>query len=112
MFKKLKGGLGLKGADTGVKYKIDVQSVAVDGLPDGVKKCRVVMSRGAKVVMTDVKDARNGGCGMCSTPRTCSTPMRLANHEHTFLRQAWPPSSRSFLKSAPSKRKGKTLGTR
>ena len=61
MFKKL--GNKLSGALKGkgnVKYKIEVQIVQIDGLPDAVKKCRVVMSRASKVAMTVVKDLRNG----------------------------------------------------
>jgi hypothetical protein len=59
--KKLGRGIGLsKGGVAGIKYSIDVQVVSVDGLPDSVKKCRVVMGRGAKISMTDVKDTRAG----------------------------------------------------
>ena len=61
MFKKFGlSKLGLSKGGKGAKYKLEVQIVSVDGMPDAVKKCRVVMSRAAKVAMTDVKDTRNG----------------------------------------------------
>ena len=61
MFKKFGlSKLGLSKGGKGAKYKLEVQVVSVDGMPDAVKKCRVVMSRAAKVAMTDVKDTRNG----------------------------------------------------
>lgn len=61
MFKKFGlSKLGLSKGGKGAKYKLEVQIISVDGMPDAVKKCRVVMSRAAKVSMTDIKDTRNG----------------------------------------------------
>ena len=79
MFKKFSGltkGLGKGGK--GQRYKIEVQVVQVEGLPDAVKKARVVMSRSSKVSMTDVKDTRNGkeSDGPCMD--TCS--MRVSRY--------------------------------
>ncbi|GAX78579.1 hypothetical protein CEUSTIGMA_g6018.t1 [Chlamydomonas eustigma] len=95
--KKFGRGIGLsKGGDTGIKYNIDVQVVSVDGLPDAVKKCRVVMARGAKISMTDVKDTRAGTATFKQTLTQVSTIQKKGddyeNKEFTFKVQV-PGSS-------------------
>lgn len=44
------------------KYKLEVQVVAVEGLPAVVKYARVCMARSAKVAHTKIVGARGGRC--------------------------------------------------
>ena len=47
-------------AKGGIKYKLEVQVVAIDGLPPTVKYARVVMQRNAKVAHTKLVGTRGG----------------------------------------------------
>lgn len=61
MFKKLGRGLAHKsGGKTPLKFRFDVQVVQLENLPSPIKNCRVVWSRGAKMQITDFKNALNG----------------------------------------------------
>lgn len=68
MFRKLKSQLG--GKSSKVKFRLDVAVARVEGLPLSVAACRLQWARGAKVAVTKLVPAADGGCcrGRSFTP--------------------------------------------
>lgn len=66
MWNKFSKGFGGLGALTGgrggksKRYKFDVEVMSVDGLPEAVRRCCVVMARGERSHTTEVRDTRRG----------------------------------------------------
>lgn len=65
MFRKLKSQLGGKGSK--VKIRLDVAVARVEGLPPALTACRLQWARGAKVAVTKLVPASEGGsCSLLS----------------------------------------------
>lgn len=65
-----------------LKYKFEVQVLALENLPGPVKKCQIIWSRAAKTQMTSIKDAARGEHGLLND---CSLGFWLRWHSCTLF---------------------------
>jgi hypothetical protein len=96
MLARLSKGLAHKtGGKTALKFRFDVQVDRLENLPPAVKRCRVVWSRGAKLQMTDMKEAGGGAQGGVAAARR---PARRR------VRRRRAPRPRRAARAGPARR--------
>mmetsp|Transcript_3202 Transcript_3202/g.5285 ORF Transcript_3202/g.5285 Transcript_3202/m.5285 type:complete len:482 (-) Transcript_3202:154-1599(-) len=69
MFGKFAHGIQRAGRGShGSKYRVEVEVISLDNVPDSISKCRLVWSRGVKISITDVRNVTTKGVAHFNQP--------------------------------------------